>query len=221
MESDGGSTGCAYPPLIWSQGAGLVRIFRFVCSVMLVSVNRIFATPPATSVLAEDVARMQVAIDQATEGFAEGGIPIGAALVSAHTAVLTSADHSGYASKFAKDGKLLGVGRNQRIQAGSATRHGEVSFYYYLVIVTDGCTLKIDCLENIGVSPMSNSAHANFSPLAEAYCVGLQRLHVGKTNISKVEIQTSFVECIRHSPRALCALEQVSVLSNSSTDSEI
>ena len=48
---------------------------------------------------------LDVAIDQARTGRAEGGIPIGAALVV--------------------DGRVLGAGRNRRVQAGSAIRHGE------------------------------------------------------------------------------------------------
>lgn len=49
---------------------------------------------------------LRLAIDQARLGRAEGGIPIGAALV-------------------ADDGSVLGVGRNRRVQDGSAIRHGE------------------------------------------------------------------------------------------------
>ena len=45
------------------------------------------------------------AIAQARVGLEEGGIPIGAALVA--------------------DGRLLGAGRNRRIQLGSPIRHGE------------------------------------------------------------------------------------------------
>jgi cytosine/creatinine deaminase len=48
---------------------------------------------------------LQVAIEQARIGRGEGGIPIGAAL--------------------AVDGRVLGAGRNRRVQAGSAIRHGE------------------------------------------------------------------------------------------------
>lgn len=44
------------------------------------------------------------AVEEARQGIAEGGIPIGAALVS-------------------KDGKILGRGRNMQMQKGNATLH--------------------------------------------------------------------------------------------------
>ena len=44
------------------------------------------------------------AVQEAKSGFAEGGVPIGACLVS-------------------KDGKILGRGHNMRVQKGSATLH--------------------------------------------------------------------------------------------------
>jgi creatinine deaminase len=53
-----------------------------------------------------DLAGIRRAIEQATLGRDEGGIPIGAALI-------------------ADDGTVLGVGRNRRVQMGSAIRHGE------------------------------------------------------------------------------------------------
>lgn len=53
----------------------------------------------------DDIRFLKTAIDQAKTGLSEGGIPIGAALVSA--------------------GELLGAGRNRRIQLGSPIRHGE------------------------------------------------------------------------------------------------
>jgi len=58
------------------------------------------------------------AIEQAHIGREEGGVPIGAALVA--------------------DGRVLGVGRNRRVQDGSAIRHGET-----------------DALENAGRLPAS------------------------------------------------------------------
>ena len=48
---------------------------------------------------------MALAIEQARLGRGEGGVPIGAALVA--------------------DGRVLGVGRNRRVQDDSAIRHGE------------------------------------------------------------------------------------------------
>jgi len=48
---------------------------------------------------------LAVAVEQARLGRAEGGIPIGAALVV--------------------DGEVLATGRNRRVQLGSAIRHGE------------------------------------------------------------------------------------------------
>ncbi|EKG21993.1 CMP/dCMP deaminase zinc-binding protein [Macrophomina phaseolina MS6] len=48
------------------------------------------------------------ALEEAKKGYEEGGIPIGACIVS-------------------KDGKILGRGHNMRIQKGSATLHGEIS----------------------------------------------------------------------------------------------
>lgn len=44
------------------------------------------------------------AVEEAKAGFEEGGVPIGACLVS-------------------KDGKILGRGHNMRVQKGSATLH--------------------------------------------------------------------------------------------------
>ncbi|USW54178.1 Putative cytidine and deoxycytidylate deaminase domain, cytidine deaminase [Septoria linicola] len=48
------------------------------------------------------------ALEEAKQGFAEGGVPIGACLVAA-------------------DGKILGRGHNMRVQKGSAILHGETS----------------------------------------------------------------------------------------------
>ena len=59
---------------------------------------------------------LAVAIEQARIGRSEGGVPIGGALVV--------------------DGNVIGAGRNRRMQAGSAIRHGET-----------------DALENAGRQP--------------------------------------------------------------------
>ncbi|HUD82694.1 MAG TPA: nucleoside deaminase [Candidatus Saccharimonadales bacterium] len=50
---------------------------------------------------------LQAAIDEAKNGLAQGGIPIGSALVC--------------------DGKILGRGHNQRVQKGSVIHHGEMN----------------------------------------------------------------------------------------------
>src|SRR6478735_188644 len=61
---------------------------------------------------------LDLAIEQARLGWDEGGVPIGAALVH--------------------DGQVLAVGRNRRVQMGSAIRHGET-----------------DCIERAGRLPAS------------------------------------------------------------------
>ena len=58
-------------------------------------------------------AGFQIALDEARRGAAEGGVPIGACLVSA-------------------DGKVLGRGHNLRIQKGSPTIH--VCEYWYALL---------------------------------------------------------------------------------------
>ena len=70
-----------------------------------------------------DLDFLNLAIEQARLGRAEGGIPIGAVLVV--------------------DGRVVGAGRNQRIQLGSAIRHGET-----------------DALENAGRLPAKTYARA-------------------------------------------------------------
>jgi creatinine deaminase len=54
----------------------------------------------------DDAAFLELALEQARTGRSEGGIPIGAALVAFD--------------------RVLGVGRNRRVQAGSVIRHGEM-----------------------------------------------------------------------------------------------
>jgi cytosine/creatinine deaminase len=58
-----------------------------------------------------DYARMlSVALEQARQGFAEGGIPVGAAI-------------------FAASGQLVGAGRNRRVQNGDPSMHGETDAF--------------------------------------------------------------------------------------------
>ena len=70
-------------------------------------------TPKLTE---DDIHFYQAALKEAQKGFSEQGIPIGSVL--------------------ACDGKILGRGYNQRVQKGSAIRHGEM-----------------DALENAGRQP--------------------------------------------------------------------
>jgi len=55
-------------------------------------------------------ALLQTAIEEARQGLAEGGIPIGAAL-------------------FDSEGKLLGRGHNRRVQEGDPSVHGETDAF--------------------------------------------------------------------------------------------
>jgi creatinine deaminase len=61
-----------------------------------------FFTDPATM--------LHVALAEARAGYAEGGVPIGAAL-------------------FGPDGELLGMGRNRRVQDGDPSAHGETAAF--------------------------------------------------------------------------------------------
>jgi cytosine deaminase len=53
---------------------------------------------------------LQIAVEEARAGLAEGGIPIGAAL-------------------FDRDGGLLGKGHNRRVQEGDPSAHGETDAF--------------------------------------------------------------------------------------------
>ncbi|KAH8924211.1 cytosine deaminase [Atractiella rhizophila] len=110
---------------------------------MLSGSSSSYRTPPQEAPSAEDVAFMQYAVDEAVKGAREGGVPIGACLVS-------------------KDGKVLGVGRNLRVQEGSAIKHGETS-----------------CLENIGRLPAAiykgSTMYTTLSPCS--MCTGAMILY--------------------------------------------
>lgn len=91
---------------------------------------------------ADDRRFLDLAVEQARIGWDEGGIPIGAALVH--------------------DGEVLAVGRNRRIQLGSAIRHGET-----------------DCIENAGRLPArvyrASTLYTTLSPCF--MCAGTARLY--------------------------------------------
>ena len=71
------------------------------------------STPATLS--AYDAHGLRLALAQAEKSYAEGGIPIGGALL-----VPGDQDAEG-------EGTVLGAGHNQRVQRGSATLHGEIS----------------------------------------------------------------------------------------------
>ena len=73
--------------------------------------------------MTSDGQALSLAIEQARIGLAEGGVPVGAVLMV--------------------DAEVVAVGRNRRVQQGSAIRHGET-----------------DCLENAGRLPASTYARA-------------------------------------------------------------
>ncbi|MEU7694952.1 nucleoside deaminase [Microbispora hainanensis] len=60
--------------------------------------------------MTSDAAMLSVALEEARKGFAEGGVPVGAAL-------------------FGPDGRLLGRGRNRRVQDGDPSVHGETAAF--------------------------------------------------------------------------------------------
>jgi creatinine deaminase len=85
----------------------------------------------------DDATAYAAALASARQGMAEGGIPIGASLMV--------------------DGELLAVGRNQRVQLGSAIHHGETN-----------------CIENAGRQPASVYARSTiFTTLSPCFmCAG-------------------------------------------------
>lgn len=93
--------------------------------------------------MSRDTHFLHLAIAAAREGLAEGGIPIGAALVG-------------------RDGTVLGVGHNRRVQQGSAIRHGET-----------------DALENAGRLPARTYATSTmYTTLSPCHmCTGAILLH--------------------------------------------
>jgi creatinine deaminase len=99
----------------------------------------------------DDLELMKHAIEQARTGLREGGIPIGAALVHG--------------------GDLLAVGRNRRVQMGSAIRHGET-----------------DCIERAGRLPAttyhSSTLYTTLSPCfmcaGTALLYGIPRIVIGE-----------------------------------------
>jgi cytosine deaminase len=78
----------------------------------------------------DDAEFMALALAQAQTGFDEGGVPVGAVLVGA-------------------EGRLLGAGRNRRVQQGDPIAHGEM-----------------DCLRQVGrrASYAGTTLHTTLTP---------------------------------------------------------
>ena len=70
----------------------------------IVHSSEILAPSAQRAIMSESDEGFRRAVEEATKGASEGGVPIGACLVS-------------------KDGRLLGQGHNMRVQKGSATLH--------------------------------------------------------------------------------------------------
>ena len=125
---------------------------------------------------------MQAAVDEARKGLAEGGIPIGSALVI--------------------DGKVVGRGHNRRVQKGSAVLHAEMdclenagrlkaadyarATLYSTLSPCDMCTgaillykvPRVVVGENAtfkGPEDYSRSRGVSLTVLDDAECVGLMR----------------------------------------------
>ncbi len=100
---------------------------------------------------------LALAVAEARTGWDEGGVPIGAALVV--------------------DGEVLAVGRNRRVQLGSAIRHGET-----------------DCVENAGRQPAAvyrrSTLYTTLSPCwmcaGTALLYGIPRIVVGENRSFQV-----------------------------------
>jgi len=98
----------------------------------------------------EDNAYMRLAFDEARAGYEEGGVPVGAVMV--------------------ENGRLIGRGRNRRVQEGNPVSHGET-----------------DCIKNAGRRP-SYSAVTLYTTLSPCMmCAGtviqfgIKRVVVGES----------------------------------------
>lgn len=82
-----------------------------------------------------DAELLRVAVEQARAGFDEGGVPIGAAIFCG--------------------GKLLGAGRNRRVQDGSQIDHGEMN-----ALRNSGCRSYRGCTMATTLMPCAMCAGA-------------------------------------------------------------
>ncbi len=98
---------------------------------------------------------LEIALEEAQLGAAEGGVPVGAAL-------------------FERDGSLLGRGRNRRVQDGDASAHGETNafrnagrrrYYGRCVLVTTArpCWYCSGLVRNFGIGAVVIGESRNFT----------------------------------------------------------
>jgi len=142
---------------------------KIFLSFLAISLCGSFATAFATE--ADEF--MQAAIEEARVGMEAGGIPIGSVLVY--------------------EGKIIGRGHNQRIQRGSAIRHGEM-----------------DCLENAGRLPahvyQQSTLYTTLSPCP--MCSGAIRLYkIGRIVIGENESFMGDEEILRQSGVSLAVID--------------
>lgn len=83
-------------------------------------------TPPCADPSQFDLNGLKLAITEAKAGLAEGGVPIGGALV--HRVCYSCHWDEANDAQVSKDAKVIGTGRNRRVQDGSSIHHGEVDF---------------------------------------------------------------------------------------------
>ncbi|PBP19239.1 putative cytosine deaminase [Diplocarpon rosae] len=113
-----------------------------------------------------DQEALAIAIEEATISYKEGGVPIGAALVS-------------------KDGKLLGKGHNQRVQLGSAIHHVRCLFLPPFISIFDPVSQgETSALFNSGRLPASAYRGATMfttlSPCDMCLLYGISRVVIGE-----------------------------------------
>ena len=133
-------------------------------------------------------AMLEVAIAEAREGLAEGGIPIGAAI-------------------FDMSGKLVGFGHNRRIQNGDPSLHGETDAfrnagrqrsYRNLIMVTTlaPCWYCSGLVRQFGFSTLVVGESRNFQGGVE----WLRSLNVKVIDLDSEECASVLSEYIRANP---------------------
>ncbi|KAF4625901.1 hypothetical protein G7Y89_g12258 [Cudoniella acicularis] len=96
-----------------------------------------------------------VAVEEAKQGYREGGVPIGAALVS-------------------KDGALLGRGHNMRVQKGSAIHHWKTQAVYLpRLIKAQLCSQPLILLS-------SNNSTLTYFSTGACILYGISRVVIGE-----------------------------------------